>query len=177
MKIGAILDQRSEAEVERLGVQQVNKMFEEYRKKRGALPHADVEPTVEQISAMMQSTPTWRGALHRLRRLRPEEPEEVSTHIHTFFNQTALGNARRCLGRLTSHAGGNPTASSRHPSSSSFLTSYRPNTWTTTARESGITTDLYGHACWWLIYQADLRMRGGGIRANQAQTGGSEDPS
>ena len=156
VKIGTILDQRSEAEVERLGSQEINKMFDAYRKKRGALPHPDVEPTVEQISAMLQvlkhgSVPYTDFAVFGPR-------NQKKLQLHSYLLQPD------CTWKRTEMPG--------PPDFQCWWKSYRllktlflildvaqAEHLDNYGEKIRDYHDLYGHACWWLIYQADLRMR------------------
>ena len=156
VKISTILDQRSEAEVERLGIEEVNKLFDEYRKRRGALPHPDVEPTVEQISAMRQVLRQGVVPYTDFAVFGPRNQKKLQ--LQTFLLQPDCTWKR-------SETPGPPDFQCWWKSFRLLKTLFlildvvqaeHLDNYGEKVREYN---DLYGHTCWWLIYQADLRMR------------------
>ena len=63
IKVSTVLDQVSDADVQRLQGTVVRKTFSDYKADRGDTPRADVEPTADQLSAMKQlldsDAPPW----------------------------------------------------------------------------------------------------------------------
>ena len=54
VKVSTVLDQTCDAEIQSLDPATVRKMFEDYAAGRGDVPHPDVEPTADQLSAFKQ---------------------------------------------------------------------------------------------------------------------------
>jgi hypothetical protein len=54
LKIASVLDQACDAEIVRMDPARVRQLFDLYTHERGDPPHPDVEPTAEQISALQQ---------------------------------------------------------------------------------------------------------------------------
>eukprot|EP00971_Amphidinium_carterae_P236307 4689488-Amphidinium_carterae.1 len=133
---GSQRDAKSEAEVERLTTEKVNELFDKYAQVSGSRPHLEVEPTIDQVSAI--------------------GPRNVKK-LHLQANSLQPD----CTWKRTEVAGPPDWWKSFRLMKALYLlldiTNIEPlDNYGEKIRDYH---DLYGTKCWCLLYQADVRMR------------------
>ena len=159
LKLSSILDPALDTELTRLPQSDIRKLFADYEDKRGAEPSEDIEPTVEQISAVAQV---------------------LKADLTPYADFSVYGpHGRRLLQKLTYLAWTYlPDGSWQRrelpgpPSVDHWWASYRVLRTTYLLLDAVATETLdnygelirgfvtqYGDSVWFLVYNADVRMR------------------
>ena len=159
IKLNILIDPSLDSELVRLPQAKIRQLFTRYEEVRGGEPAEDVEPTVEQISALSQL---------------------FSSDLPPYADFSLWGPyGKRMVGKLQYQAWNFQPDGTWHrkelpgpPTFDHWWLSYRVLRTTTLLLEMAPPEHLdnygemvrtfatkYGPTCWWLVYQADVRMR------------------
>ena len=159
LKISSVLDPSLDSVLVRLPSAKVRAMFAEYEKARGAEPAEGIEPTVEQVSAVAQVLAADRVPYGDFAILGPNGRRLLNKLMYSAW--TFLPNGRWLRQELPGP-----------PSFDLWWSSYRvlrtifllldvvpPETLDNYGELIKDLHDTYGSRCWFIVYQADVRMR------------------